>query len=65
LISTFTLEDTVSQAYFAFHETLNKVQNFKEKKNIFGTNVVISEAFLTISQNLTITLLQGGTQTKL
>jgi hypothetical protein len=25
-------ERTVSQAYFALHETLHKVQNFEEKK---------------------------------
>ncbi len=55
---------TVSQAYFALHETLHKVQNFQEKKIIFGTKVT-SEAFLSMSQNLKVTRLQGGTQTKL
>jgi hypothetical protein len=34
------------------------------EKNIFGTKVT-SEALLSISQNLKLTRLQGGTQTKL
>jgi hypothetical protein len=53
----------VSQAYFALHETLHKVQSFKEK--IFFGTMVTSEAFLGVSQNLKVTRLQGGTQTKL
>ncbi len=44
-------------------------QNFAQSKEflgkqIFGTKVT-SEAFLSISQNLKVTRLQGGTQTKL
>ncbi len=54
---------TVSQAYFVLHETLHKIQKF-EKKNFFGTEVTF-EAFLSISQNLKVTRLQGRTQTKL
>jgi hypothetical protein len=60
---TQDFETTVSQAYFALHKTLPKVQNLQEK-NIFGTNVT-SEAFLSIFQNLKVTRLHGGTQTKL
>ncbi len=37
---------------------------FREEKNLFGTKVT-SEAFLSIFQNLKVTRLQGGTQTKL
>jgi hypothetical protein len=55
--------DTASQAYFALHETLHKVQNFLEKKK-FVTKIT-SEKFLSISQNLKVTRLQGCTQTKL
>jgi hypothetical protein len=54
---------TVSQAYFALHKTLHEVQNFWE--NYFFGNEVTSEAFLSISQNLKVARLQGGTQTKL
>ncbi len=54
---------TVSQAYFALHETLHEVQHFYEKI-YFGTKVT-SEAFFSISKNLKVTQLQGGTQTKL
>ncbi len=42
---------------------MHKVQNLEEK-NIFGT-MVTSEAFLSLTQNLRVTRLQGGTQTKL
>jgi hypothetical protein len=42
---------------------LHKVHNFQEKF-FFGTKVT-SEAFLSISQNLNVTRLQGGTRTKL
>jgi hypothetical protein len=56
------IDCTVSQAYFALQETLHKVQNLR-KKSCFGTKVT-SEAFLSISQNLKVTRLQGGTQTK-
>ncbi len=38
---------TISQAYFALHETSHEVQNFQEKQ-YFGTKVT-SEAFLGIS----------------
>jgi hypothetical protein len=58
-----TGKSTVSQAYFALHETLHKVQIFR-KKISFGAKVT-SEVFLSISQNLKVTRLQGGTQTKL
>jgi hypothetical protein len=54
---------TVSQAYFAFHETLHNFEKF-QGKIFFGTKV-ISEAFYSISQNLKVTRLRGGTQTKL
>jgi hypothetical protein len=37
---------------------------FLGKKIFFGTKVA-SEAFLRVSQNLNVTRLQGGTQTKL
>ncbi len=59
-------DNTVSQAYFALHETLHKGQNSKEIIFFFffGTKVT-SEAFLSISQNLKVIRLQGGTQTKL
>jgi hypothetical protein len=53
---------TISQAYFALHKTLHKVQNFKEI--LFFRTKVTSEAFLSISQNLKVTLHQGGTQNK-
>jgi hypothetical protein len=58
--------DTVSQAYFALHETLHKLpQSTKIFREIFfvGTKFA-SEAFLSISQNLKVTRLQGGKQTK-
>jgi hypothetical protein len=35
------------------------------RKEIFSRTKVTSEAFLSISQNLKVTRLQGGTQTKL
>jgi hypothetical protein len=54
---------TVSQAYFALHKTLHKVQNFREK--LFFRTEVASGAFLSISQSLKVTCLQGGTQMKL
>jgi hypothetical protein len=50
--------NTVSHAYFALHETFHKVQNFEII--FFGTKVT-AEAFLSISQNLKVTSLQGGT----
>jgi hypothetical protein len=49
-----TLHSTKLRTYF---------KNFR-KKIFFGTNVT-SEAFLSISQNLKATRLQGCTQTKL
>jgi hypothetical protein len=58
------LQLTVSQAYFALYKTLHKVQNFREKKVFFGTKVT-SDAFLSTSQHLKVTRLQGYTQTKL
>jgi hypothetical protein len=59
----YTAWYTVSQAYFALHETFHEVQNFLGK-SIFGTKVT-SEAFSSFSQNLKVTRLQGGSQTKL
>jgi hypothetical protein len=50
---------TVSQAYFALH----KVPKFLGKI-FFGTKVT-SKAFLSISQNLKVTWLQGCSQMKL
>ncbi len=44
---------TVSQDYFA------QSSEFLGKKNIFGTKVA-SEVFLSISQNVKVTRLQGG-----
>jgi hypothetical protein len=45
--------DTVSQAYFALHKTLHKVQEFLEEK--FFVPKVTSETFLSISQKLNVT----------
>ncbi len=56
-------QSTVSQAYFALHKDLKKIQNFRE--NFFFGTKVTSEAFLSIPQNLKVTRLQGGTHTKL
>ncbi len=58
------LFNTVSYAYLALHETLQEVQNFYEKKKMFFGTKVTSEAFLSISQNLKVTRLQGCKQTK-
>jgi hypothetical protein len=55
--------DTVSQAYFALHETLTKFKFFR--KNFFFGTVDTSEAFLSISQNLKVTRLRCGTQMNL
>jgi hypothetical protein len=57
---------TVSQAYFALHETFRLFRIVKnvEEKSIFGTEVTF-EAFLSTFQNLKVTRLQGGPQTKL
>ncbi len=55
----------VPSARFTLHSTKLCIK-FKilRKKIFFGTKVT-SEAFLSISQNLKVTRLQGGTQTKL
>jgi hypothetical protein len=58
LLSTVYLS-TVSQAYFALHNTLHFVQNFRKK--IFFVSKVTSETFLSISQSLKVTRLQGCT----
>ncbi len=62
-VQSSAFDSTVSQAYFGLHKTLHKLQNFKEK--IFFTTKDTSEAFLSISQNLKVKRLQGGTQKKL
>jgi hypothetical protein len=54
-------ESTVSQAYFALHETLHKVQNIQEKI-LFGIKVT-SKAFLNISQNLKVDHTSSGRHT--
>jgi hypothetical protein len=56
---------TVSQAYFAVctSQKYAKSSKFSGKKNDFGSEVT-SEASLRISQNLKVTRLQGGPQTK-
>jgi hypothetical protein len=61
-----TNEHTVSQAYFALHKTSHEVQDFYRKKKYFFLVLrFTSEAFLSLSQNLKVTCLRGGTQTKL
>jgi hypothetical protein len=52
---------TVSYAYFALHKTLKIVEHFEEKI-VIGTEVTF-EAFLSSSQNLKVTRVQGGPQT--
>jgi hypothetical protein len=52
----------VSQAYFGLHETSRIVEEFEEKI-FFGTEVTF-KAFLSTSQNLKVTRVQGGAQTK-
>ncbi len=64
LNSRFVLTETYRQPGLrCTPQNLAQSSKFLGKKNIFGTKVTF-EAFLTISQNLKVTHLQGCTQTK-